>query len=86
MSDKERIVELENKLNALENRFNELVSIVHGINDFCKDMSKVTQTLNDNIRDVARVVESHLAMHKNATEQIIDMVASASNKGNTEED
>ena len=86
MSDKERIIELENKLNALENRFNELVSIVHGINDFCKDMSKVTQTLNDNIRDVARVVESHLVMHKDATEQIIDMVISTSNKGNTEED
>ena len=27
MSDKERIIELENKLNALENRFNELVSM-----------------------------------------------------------
>lgn len=86
MSDKERIIELENKLNALENRFNELVSIVHGINDFCKDVNYNIKDVTDSIRDVARVVESHLAMHKNATEQIIDIVASASNKGNTEED
>ena len=86
MSDKERIIELENKLNALENRFNELVSIVHGINDFCKELNNHARTTNDNIRDVARVVESHLVMHKNATEQIIDIVASASNNDNNEED
>ena len=85
MSDKERIIDLENKLNALENRFNELVSIVHGINDYCKDVNYTIKDVNNNMRDVARVVESHLAMHKNATEQIIDMVISASNRGNTEE-
>ena len=85
MSDKERIIELENKLNDLENNFNELVSIVHGINDFCRDVNYNIKDVTDSIRDVARVVESHLAMHKNATEQIIDIVASVSNKGNTEE-